>query len=66
MKKNLNKIKEGLKLVKKIQNIRSQNNKNWMDILRLAVTKAPKEARIILKKINSRDRKINSLLSKIK
>lgn len=55
-----------LKIVKKIEQQRSQNNKNWMDILRLAVTKAPKEARIILKKINSRDRKINSLLSKIK
>jgi len=55
-----------LYIIKKIEQQRAQNNKNWMDILRLAVTKAPKEARIILKKINSRDRKINSLLSKIK
>ena len=55
-----------LKIVKKIEQQRSLNNKNWMDLLRLAVTKAPKEARIILKKINSQDRKISSLLSKIK
>ena len=60
MKKNY------LKIVKKVEYARSKNNKNWMDLLRLAVRKAPKEARIILKKINKEDRVISKLLSKIK
>ena len=37
MKKNLKKIKQGLKLVNQIQKIRSKNNKNWMDLLRLSL-----------------------------
>ena len=55
-----------LKVVKQIERQRAKNNKNWMDLLRLAVKKAPIEARNILKKINSQDRKISNLLSKIK
>ena len=37
MKKNLKKIKQGLKLVNQIQKIRGKNNKNWMDLLRLSL-----------------------------
>ena len=37
MKKNLKKINQGLKLVNQIQKIRSKNNKNWMDLLRLSL-----------------------------
>ena len=38
MKKiNSKKIKKGLKLVNQIQKIRSNNNKNWMDLLRLSL-----------------------------
>ena len=55
-----------LKIVKQIERQRARNNKNWMDLLRLAVKKAPKETRNILKKINTQDRKILNLLSKIK
>ena len=32
-----NKYRKSLKLVNKIQKIRSKNNKNWMDLLRLAL-----------------------------
>ena len=36
MKKVSKKISQGIKLVNEIQNIRSKNNKNWMDLLRLS------------------------------
>jgi len=36
MKKVSKKVKQGLKFVNQIQNIRSKNNKNWMDLLRLS------------------------------
>ena len=55
-----------LKIINQIEKTRKKNNKNWMDLLRLAVRKAPNEARIILKKINKEDRVISKLLSKIK
>ena len=66
MVKNKYMKKNYLKIVKKVEYARSKNNKNWMDLLRLAVRKAPNEARIILKKINKEDRVISKLLSKIK
>ena len=58
--------KKYLNIVKKIELARSKNNKNWMDLLRLAIKKAPKQAKIILKRINSQDKNISKLLSKIK
>ena len=58
--------KKYLNIVKKIELARSKNNKNWMDLLRLAIKKAPKQAKIILKRINSEDKNISKLLSKIK
>ena len=58
--------KKYLNIVKKIELARSKNNKNWMDLLRLAIKKAPKQAKIILKRINHQDKNISKLLSKIK
>ena len=58
--------KKYLNIVKKIELARSKNNKNWMDLLRLAIKKAPKQAKIILKRIKSQDKNISKLLSKIK
>ena len=58
--------KKYLNIVKKIELARSKNNKNWMDLLRLAIKKAPKQAKIILKRINYQDKNISKLLSKIK
>lgn len=58
--------KKYLDIVKKIELARSKNNKNWMDLLRLAIKKAPKEAKKILKKINNQDKNISKLLTKIK
>lgn len=59
MKKNYNKI------INNIQKIRSKNNVNWMDILRLAFELDPKKASAIMKKINYDDKKISSLLKKL-
>ena len=61
----MNKSKKHTTLINQIQKIRSRNNVNWMNILRLAFKFAPKEAKMIMKKINSDDRKISSLLNKL-
>ena len=53
------------KIFKQIENVRKKNNKNWMNLLRLAFDYAPKEAAKILKKINSCDKEINSLVGKL-
>ena len=60
-----NKIKNGLKLINKIQKIRSRNNKNWMDLLRLSLKLDFKSTSKILKDIVSDDKKISDLAKKI-
>ncbi len=52
-------------LVDKIQEIRTANNRNWMDLLRLALTCAPDEARAILRDILARDRAVCAEVEKI-
>ena len=64
-KNNLLKYKKSLKIVNSIQKIRSKNNKNWMDLLRLAFKYSPKEAKNILKKINDHDKEISKLFQEI-
>lgn len=59
MKKNYNDI------INQIQKIRSKNNVNWMNILKLAFKLDPKKASTIMKKINYDDKKISVLLSKL-
>ena len=54
-----------LKLINQISRIRSKNNKNWMDILKLAFKHDPKNASKILKKINSDDKRISYLVKKL-
>ena len=61
----MKKTKNSIKIVNQIEKIRSKNNKNWMDLLRLALTKAPKESKLILKKINNYDKKISNLLKRL-
>lgn len=57
MKKNYNKI------INQIQKIRSKNNVNWMNILKLAFKLDPKNSAKIMKKINYDDKKISRLLN---
>ena len=59
MKKNYSSI------INKIKNLRSKNNVNWMNILRLAFKLDPKNASKIMKKINYDDKKISNLLNKL-
>tara|TARA_B100000989_G_scaffold298738_1_gene289514 strand:- start:4789 stop:4974 length:186 start_codon:yes stop_codon:yes gene_type:complete len=56
---------KSLKIIKEIEIIRSKNNKNWMNILRLAFKLDPITAKKIMKKINYNDKKISILLNKI-
>ena len=65
MKKNQRKIKEGLILVNQIQKIRSKNNKNWMDLLRLSLKLDFSSTSMILKEICKDDKRISSLARKI-
>jgi len=60
MKKNYN------NLINQIQKIRSKNNVNWMKLLKLAFELDPKRASLIMKNINSGDKKISNLLRKLK
>ncbi len=54
-----------LEIIDQIEKIRSKNNINWMNILRLAFKYAPEEARTIVSKINSDDQRISDLLKKL-
>ena len=65
MKKNNKGIKRSLKIIDKVESIRAKNNKNWMNILKLAFKFAPKQASKIMNQINSDDKKISKLLRKL-
>ena len=54
------------KIINKIQQVRSKNNVNWMNLLRLAFDSAPEKASKVVKQININDKKISSLLKKLK
>lgn len=60
-----NKLKKGLLLLDKIQWIRSKNNKNWMDVLRLSLKLDFNETVKIIKDINNDDRRISKLAKKL-
>lgn len=60
MKKKLKKINYS-KIIEKIENVRKKNNKNWMDILRLAFQESPNEAKKIFSQIYKDDKRISSL-----
>ena len=49
------------KVIDKIENTRKKNNKNWMNILRLAFKSSPSEASTILSEIYKEDKKIANL-----
>ena len=65
MKKNLNKVKKGLSLINQIQNIRTKNNQNWMDLLRLSLKLDFNSTSKILKEICKEDKRISNLAQKI-
>jgi hypothetical protein len=62
--KNKN-IKKYLAIIKQIEKVRSKNNKNWMDLYRLAFAVAPDKSVKIIKKILSRDKSVSKLAEKL-
>jgi len=52
-------------IINEIERIRSKNNVNWMNLMRLAFRVAPKEAEEIFKKVNTDDGTIATLLKKL-
>tara|TARA_B100000315_G_scaffold3868_1_gene3830 strand:+ start:88 stop:291 length:204 start_codon:yes stop_codon:yes gene_type:complete len=56
------KIEHYLKIIDEIEKVRTRNNVNWMDILRLAFIHAPEDAKELMKKINTADDEISDLL----
>lgn len=54
-----------LEIIDAIEKVRSKNNINWMNILRLAFKHSPDEARVIVGKINEDDGKISALLKQL-
>tara|TARA_B100000767_G_C19615831_1_gene471886 strand:+ start:73 stop:267 length:195 start_codon:yes stop_codon:yes gene_type:complete len=54
-----------LQIISEIEKIRSKNNVNWMNILRLAFKLDSQSTIKIMKKINYDDKKISNLLNKL-
>ena len=52
-------------IISQIEKIRSKNNVNWMNILRLSFKLDPKASVKIMKKINYDDKKISNLINKL-
>lgn len=59
------KLRKAIGFVNKIQKIRSKNNKNWMDLLRLSLKLDYKKTAKIIKDINHKDKKISDLANQI-
>ncbi len=55
-----------IKIINSIEKVRSKNNKNWMDLLRLSFKYAPTETAKIMQEIYKEDSKISSLVKKLK
>lgn len=59
------KIYKALRLIDKIEKIRTKNNKNWMDILRISIRSDFEKTSKILKEICKHDKNIHDLAKKI-
>jgi methionyl-tRNA formyltransferase len=62
--KNLKEMTD-LEIIDAVEEVRTKNNKNWMDVLRIAFKHSPEEARPVLAEINKSDSKISKLLDKL-
>ncbi len=66
MTNKIKKLDKYLAIIDQIEKTRTNNNINWMNLLRIAIKESPEETIKVLKKINSNDNKIFNLLKKIK
>ena len=60
------KVDKYLRIINKIEKVRSKNNINWMNVLRVALKHAPDETIKLMKNINLKDKKISNLFNSIK
>lgn len=58
-------IKAKLAIVDEIEKIRTNNNVNWMDLLRLTIKASPSDAKKLINRINSDDNKISDLFARL-
>ena len=65
MENNNKNINHYLSIIDEIEKIRTRNNVNWMDVLRLAFRYAPDEAKKLMKKINQEDNRISELFKQL-
>ena len=65
MKKKIKDSKYYNSIIDKIEKIRSKNNTNWMDLVRLSFNLDPDNAAKILSKIYQEDKKISDLAKKL-
>ncbi len=54
-----------IEIIDAIEKVRTKNNVNWMDVLRLAFKHAPEDARALVSRINKHDKEIGSLLDQL-
>jgi hypothetical protein len=54
-----------LSIIDEIENVRSSNNINWMNLLRIVAVEAPNKLAEITKKINETDGEISKLFKKL-
>jgi hypothetical protein len=65
MKTKNKKIDYYLKIIDEIEKVRTNNNVNWMDIMRIAFKHSPEEAKKLMKKIDHEDNKVSTLVKKL-
>lgn len=58
-------IKYYLEIINQIEKTRKKNNKNWMDILKLAFSAEPKKTAKIFSRIYKEDKLISKLARKL-
>jgi pseudaminic acid cytidylyltransferase len=63
--KNQKQIDYYLGIIDEIEKVRSRNNVNWMDILRLSFRHAPEDTKELMLKVNTEDDKVSALLKKL-
>lgn len=61
----MDQLARDMALVDEIESVRTRNNVNWMDLLRIGLTHAPLETKAVLARINADDGRIAELLRKL-
>jgi len=58
-------IEEKLKLIDAIEAVRTKNNVNWMNLLRVALRADPEGTLTLVREINTKDNEISELFAKL-